>query len=109
MPTAVWRLAWQGDATAVLYGLAPGDGPTKFFIIRHDAKASTREGVFDHLPDGTWKLSEGDDLEPAPVSVRPPRRSRPSRRSRTEDNMPAWSSPRPTRATRQRSTRIKTS
>jgi hypothetical protein len=59
---AVWRLAWQADGTAVLYGLAPGDGPGNYFIVRHDGPTSRTEGLFEHLSDGTWQRREGDSL-----------------------------------------------
>jgi len=59
---AVWRLAWQADGTAALYGLAPGDGPTKYFVVRHDGPTSRTEGLFEHLSDGTWQRLEGDSL-----------------------------------------------
>ena len=70
MPSSVWRLAWQANGVAVLYGLAPSDRPSKFFVIRHDASASMREGVFEHLPDGTWQLLEGEGLAPGPAGRR---------------------------------------
>jgi hypothetical protein len=63
MPGAVWRLAWQGDGAAVLYGIAAGRGPTKYFVARHDGVASRREGVFDRHSDGRWSHVEGDDLK----------------------------------------------
>lgn len=59
---AVWRLAWQSDGAAVLYGIASGDGPTKFSVIRHDAPSGRVEGVFERLPDATWRLVDGDSL-----------------------------------------------
>jgi hypothetical protein len=62
MPRAVWRLAWQGDGTAVLYGIAPGSGPTRYFVGLYDGN-SHREGVFDRLSDGAWAPVEGDSLE----------------------------------------------
>ena len=68
MPNAVWRLAWQGNGAAVLYGLAPRSIPRQFTVVRHDASASRREGFFEHLADGTWQLLEGDGLPPWPVS-----------------------------------------
>jgi hypothetical protein len=68
MPNAVWRLVWQGNGAAVLYGLAPRSIPRQFTVIRHDASASRTEGVFEHLSDGTWQLLEGDSLVPWPVS-----------------------------------------
>jgi hypothetical protein len=68
MPNAVWRLAWQGNGAAVLYGLAPRDIPGKFCVIRHDASASQEEGFFELLADGTWHLLDGDSLAPVPVS-----------------------------------------
>jgi hypothetical protein len=70
MPNAVWRLAWQSNGAAVLYGLAPGDSPTKFFIIRHDAGGSKKEGVFEHVGKGVWRLLAGDALKPGPVARR---------------------------------------
>jgi hypothetical protein len=83
MPNAVWRLAWQGNGAAVLYGLAPGDSPTKFFVIRHDAGGSNKEGLFERVGNGRWQLLDGDELKPGPVS----RRSRDARaapRSRSD-------------------------
>ena len=60
-PGAVWRLAWESDGTAMLYGLAPGDGPSSYYIVRR-AATSRAEGVFRLLTDGTWKAVEGDGL-----------------------------------------------
>jgi hypothetical protein len=104
MPSAVWRLAWQGNGTAVLYGLAPGDRPTKFFVVRHDAVTSATEGIFEHLPDGTWRLLEGDDLEPGPVGSQPAARRRSPRRARTDTKIARWSSQASRPASKQRST-----
>jgi hypothetical protein len=59
---AVWRLAWQADGTAVLYGLAPGEDPGKYFIVRHDGPISRTEGLFERLSDGTWHPRGGDSL-----------------------------------------------
>ena len=59
---AVWRLAWQADGTAALYGLAPGGGPTKYFIVRHDGPTSRMEGLFERASDATWQRIEGDSL-----------------------------------------------
>lgn len=59
VPNAVWRLAWHGDGTAVLYGLAPRTDPSKYLIIRHDAARARGEGVFELLPDGTWLAVDG--------------------------------------------------
>ena len=63
MPGAVWRLAWLGNGTAILFGLAPGSTPGRYFVVRHDAVNARREGVFNKLPDGTWSRLEGDGLE----------------------------------------------
>src|SRR5688572_26066239 len=46
MPNAVWRLAWQGNGAAVLYGLAPRSIPRQYNVIRHDASATRTEGFF---------------------------------------------------------------
>lgn len=70
MPNAVWRLAWQGNGAAALYGLAPGDSPRRYFLTRHDVFASRKEGLFEQLGDGGWQLLEGDSLTPGPVSRR---------------------------------------
>ncbi len=59
---AVWRLAWQADGTAVLYGLAEGGGPGKCFVVRHDGPGSRTEGLFERLLDGTWQRLDGDSL-----------------------------------------------
>lgn len=68
-PNAVWRLAWQGNGTALLFGLAPGDSPTTFFVVQHDALGSHKEGVFMHA-DGTWQQSGGDSLGPPALGRR---------------------------------------
>jgi hypothetical protein len=60
---AVWRLAWQGNGAAVLYGIAPGRGPGKYFLARHDGVTSRREGTFERHSDGRWSHVEGDDLK----------------------------------------------
>jgi hypothetical protein len=73
-PNAVWRLAWQADGSAALYGLAPGDGPTKYFVVRHEGTTSRTEGLFERLSDGSWQPIEGDRL-----AMR--RRAQPSDRS----------------------------
>jgi hypothetical protein len=67
---AVWRLAWQENGSAILYGLAPGGGPGKYFVVQHDAVDAHREGVFDKLRDGTWMFISGDSLEPQARKVR---------------------------------------
>ena len=64
-PDAVWRLAWQSDGVAVLFGLAPGDGPRKFSLVRHDATRVPVEGIFERLSDATWQHIGGDNLEGA--------------------------------------------
>jgi hypothetical protein len=69
-PGAVWRLAWEADGTAVLYGLASNDAPTKFYVVRHDSRDSRTEGVFEREYDGTWRRVEGDNLA-LPPSVQP--------------------------------------
>lgn len=69
MPEAVWRLAWLKNGVAVLYGLAPSGNPGKYFVVKHDAANVQREGVFEHLPDGTWRPTEGDDLHPDTTDV----------------------------------------
>jgi hypothetical protein len=76
-PSAVWRLAWEADGTAALYGLAPGDTPTKYFIVRHDARDSRSEGLFELQSDGTWQRLEGDNLHSGmacrlPIKIRRP-------------------------------------
>ena len=70
MPSAVWRLAWLGSGAAILYGLAPGSGPTRYFVVQHDATNARREGIFEKLGDGTWTRIDGDALEPQAKSVR---------------------------------------
>ena len=60
----MWRLAWQEGGAAILYGLAPGGGSGKYFLLQHDAVNAHRQGAFDRLPDGTWSLISGDSLEP---------------------------------------------
>ena len=69
MPGAVWRLAWLGNGAAILFGLAPGSSPRRYFVVRHDAVNACRDGVFDRLPDGTWSRLEGDSLEPEASKV----------------------------------------
>jgi hypothetical protein len=69
MPNAVWRLAWLGSGAAILYGLAPGGGPTRYFVVQHDATRARREGLFDRLGDGTWTRIDGDALEPRAKGV----------------------------------------
>jgi hypothetical protein len=61
-PGAVWRLVWDADGSAALYGLAPGDGPTKYFVVRQDRSESRSEGLFQRQPDGTWSRIEGNSL-----------------------------------------------
>lgn len=63
MRGAVWRLAWQANGAAVLYGMAPGSDPTRYFVARHDGVNPIREGTFDHLADGTWVSVQGDPLD----------------------------------------------
>jgi hypothetical protein len=70
MPSAVWRLAWLGSGVAILYGLAPGSGPRKYFVVQHDALHPRKEGVFEKLADETWRRLDGDGLEPASKAVR---------------------------------------
>src|SRR5687768_10235958 len=64
MPGAVWRLAWLGNGAAILFGLAPGSSPGRYFVVQHDAVHACRDGIFAKLPDGTWSRVEGDSLEP---------------------------------------------
>ena len=64
MPSAVWRLAWFGSGAAILYGLAPGGGPSRYFVLRHDALNPRKEGVFQKCGDGSWSPVDGDALEP---------------------------------------------
>jgi hypothetical protein len=64
---AVWRLAWQADGAAVLYGLAPGEGPTKYFVTRHAADKARTEALFELMPDTTWRLLEGDGVILGPL------------------------------------------
>jgi hypothetical protein len=63
MPGAVWRLVWHADGSAVLYGMAQGSGPTRYFVARHDTIGRLREGAFDRRVDGTWAPLEGDTLD----------------------------------------------
>lgn len=63
MPDAVWRLAWFKSGTAILLGLAPGSRPRRYFVVRHDDVTARREGIFEKHADGTWRRTEGDDLE----------------------------------------------
>jgi hypothetical protein len=69
MPSAVWRLVWLGSGAAILYGLAPGSGPTRYFVLRHDTTNPRREGLFQKLTDGAWSRVDGDALEPGAKSV----------------------------------------
>ncbi|HUQ51056.1 MAG TPA: hypothetical protein VM692_02465 [Gammaproteobacteria bacterium] len=62
LPGAVWRLAWQGDGSAVLYGISPGSAPNKYFVARHDGVASRREGLFERVGDEHWVHLDGDSL-----------------------------------------------
>ena len=64
MPGAVWRLAWLGSGTAILFGLAPSGSPGRYFVVQHDAVNARREGIFEKSPDGKWRRVEGDGLEP---------------------------------------------
>jgi hypothetical protein len=61
-PGAIWRLAWDEDGSAALYGLAPGDGPTKYYVVRQDARDFRTQGLFERLPEGGWRRLEGDNL-----------------------------------------------
>jgi hypothetical protein len=63
MPGAVWRLVWHADGSAILYGMAQGSGPTRYFVARHDSTSRLREGSFDHLADGKWTPLHGDTLD----------------------------------------------
>jgi hypothetical protein len=63
-PDAVWRLAWLESGAAVLFGLAPGNRPGRYFVVRKDAVSAHREGIFERQPDGTWCQSDGDSLIP---------------------------------------------
>ena len=69
LPGAVWRLAWQSSGAAILYGLAPSIGPRRF-VIEHDGVNPRREGTFEKLADGTWRLTAGDSLEPQAKNAR---------------------------------------
>ena len=69
MPGAVWRLAWFESGAAILFGLAPGNRPGRFFVVRHDAANAHREGIFEKHPDGTWSQCDGDGLEPESSDV----------------------------------------
>jgi hypothetical protein len=64
MPEAVWRLAWFQSGSAILFGLAPGSGPRRYFVVRHDAVKAQREGIFEKQRDGSWSEIDGDNLEP---------------------------------------------
>lgn len=69
MPGAVWRLAWFENGAAILFGLAPSTRPGRYFLVRHDAVKAHREGIFEKLPDGTWRQTDGDSLEPESKNV----------------------------------------
>lgn len=69
MPGAVWRLAWLGSGTAILFGLAPSGHPRRYFVVQHDAVKAHREGVFEKLAEGSWSRVEGDSLEPEAQSM----------------------------------------
>jgi hypothetical protein len=71
MPEAVWRLAWFQSGTAILFGLAPGSGPRRYFVVRRDAVKPQREGVFERHRDGSWSKIDGDSLEPGPKNRLP--------------------------------------
>jgi hypothetical protein len=62
IPGAVWRLAWQDDGAAVLYGMAPGNSRTRFLVARYDGLFARRQGAFERFPDG-WAHVDGDDLK----------------------------------------------
>jgi hypothetical protein len=68
-PAAVWRLAWQTDGSALLYGLAPSVGSDSYFVLRYDGAAPPAEGLFERLQDGTWRCNEGDPLMLAPLDL----------------------------------------
>jgi hypothetical protein len=89
MPEAVWRLAWFRSGTAILFGLAPGSDPRRYFVVRHDAVKEQREGTFEKHPDGSWSKIDGDSLEPEgqnrlPIIVRRGSRQRSRRRAGAE-------------------------
>jgi hypothetical protein len=86
MPEAVWRLAWFQSGAAILFGLAPGAGPGRYFVVRHDTVKAHREGAFEKHRDGSWSQIDGDGLEPEarnrlPISVRDSGRHRARRRA----------------------------
>jgi hypothetical protein len=62
-PGAVWRLVWQTDGAAILYGMAPGGEPRRYFVARHDGINPMREGLFDRLADNSWGSIQGDTLD----------------------------------------------
>jgi hypothetical protein len=64
MPDAVWRLAWLKSGSAILFGLAPGSRPGRYFVVRHDAISARREGIIEKDPGRTWRRTDGDSLEP---------------------------------------------
>ena len=70
VPDAVWRLAWFKSGAAVLFGLAPGNRPGRYFVVRHDAVTARREGTFEKDPDSTWRNTDGDGLDPESSDVR---------------------------------------
>jgi hypothetical protein len=60
----VWQLVWF-DSEAVLCGLSLTDSPAdieRFAVIQQNSGGVTAESVFSHLPDGTWRLFEGNNL-----------------------------------------------
>jgi hypothetical protein len=50
-----------------LYGLAPGDGPTKYAVARHDPATARIEGLFERVSDASWRLIDGDSLILGPM------------------------------------------
>lgn len=71
---AVWRLAWHESGAAILYGLVPTPDPGKFSFVQHDAVNPLRQGLFEKLQNGTWRLLSGDALAPEAVGGRRPAR-----------------------------------
>jgi hypothetical protein len=60
----VWQLIWF-DSEAVLCGLSLTGSDAnieRFAVIQQNSKGATAESVFSHLPDGLWRLLEGNNL-----------------------------------------------
>jgi hypothetical protein len=61
---AVWQLVWF-DSEAVLCGLSLTHSAAdveRFAVIQQNSAGATAECVFSRLPDGSWRLLEGNNL-----------------------------------------------